>query len=171
MEVTQPYLLVGQEPNEATKNHPNFWLLPDMTGKQHSANRLLLISKYSITEYLALFERTNLWPCSNAVTKAHTLVLRARAHQQRILLLGKSTAAPFELYAPAGYRVSNPEFLIEYRSPPSDLEVRVWIVPHPSGRNRWWNKLENCALAYRFFAQRKEDAELRFLKEARLGRR
>lgn len=132
-------VLVGESPNWNTVGKPHLWLLPDDTGKKHSANNLLKITGYTLDEYLRIFPvRTNVW--TRPVERDH---IRGRASAEiirtmgdRLLVLGKRPAEVFGI---------------------SDQGYFEWIdgvarCPHPSGRNRQWNDPEMVLRARRFFS-------------------
>ena len=155
---TAPYLLVGEAPNAATSARPRAWLLPDRSGIQHAANRLLAATGYELRTYLRLFQRTNLldfapprskhggyeFPLEAARPRAGALVSLACLQDQAILILGKRAASAFTW----SDRVDYFEWSKVFSPAHSCLAC---VVPHPSGTNRWWNEVENRIAARSFF--------------------
>ena len=164
--MTKRWLLLGEAPNWATARSPHLWLLPDDSGIQHSANRLLAHSGYSRREYLETFERDNLlhslpgrqhrgraFPIKEARAQVGRVLARAE-EVHGIVMLGKRVPQAFELFDDVGGRVGGRqvEYLTWYRVlPPHDREMPVVCVPHPSGLNRWWGSEENRRAAREFF--------------------
>lgn len=150
----RPVLLVGEAPNPATVGRPALWLRPDSSGKRHSANLLLGYTGWTWDEYMRIFERTNLSPIPampKATCKARAKELLELAARQRqvVLVLGRR-AAPFFSLGGQPY-FSQVHFPGLERSEP----VPCFLVPHPSGRNLWWNEQENRDYARSFFTKLK----------------
>lgn len=74
------------------------------------------------------------FPLREARKAASRIVLRGV-----VLLAGKRVAAAFGVRA-------------RYFAPVSVGRATVYVIPHPSGRNRWWNSPENRAMAAAFLA-------------------
>lgn len=97
---------------------------------------------FALRVYAATFARVNLvreypgrlWPRERARAQAEVISRRMR-HGRRLLLLGRKVAAAFDHEAA----------WFEWRD-------GACVMPHPSGRNRWWNDLGNRAAARRFLA-------------------
>jgi hypothetical protein len=111
----------GQAPYYALYPHP----------ENSAGGRLCrLILQMDFDEYMESFKRFNLldtpkWSLPRA--RAAAKVLAEQEHHERIVLLGAKVAAAFEVdYAP----LSRPH-------------PDILVLPHPSGRNRFWNDLRN----------------------------
>lgn len=171
----QPLLLLGEAPNEATVGRPELWLRPDDSGIQHSANRLLKHTGYTLREYLRLFARDNLlhelpprggkgrqFPAKLAKEQAPRVHAAALKHEGT-LLLGRRVASAFQwclMVESEGLRRPGPLVraskvpYLQWHMAFSELNQKeFWavIVPHPSGINTWWNDPDNRALARDFF--------------------
>lgn len=151
-----PILLVGESPNRATVGRPALWLRPDNSGKRHTANRLLAFTGWTWAQYMETFERTNLFDTVSGHSAprgrylAQELVKRATRAEQSILILGRLTAQHFG--------VGMYDYFVGAVAEAYDLGERatrvarpVWVCPHPSGLNRWWNDPANVARAREFF--------------------
>jgi hypothetical protein len=143
-------ILIGEAPNRATEHQPRLWLRPDSSGICHSANRLLKFTGWSQSQYLEVFARTNLitravdkWPAAEARAAAANLIPSVA----RVILLGSRVATAFR-----------------HKAEPLVWTLNSWTewpgqsgsfwsakVPHPSGRNLWWNSGDNRARALQFF--------------------
>ena len=141
-------LLVGEAPGKKVEQHPNLWLRPDSSGKNHSANRLLSFTGWTVKQYLEIFDRTNFYETAqNNKLNGNTFPMPRhfdRAEQLlnrmdtkccgRAVLLGRRVTKAFGM---------KPEWF-------------KWVggivaIPHPSGRNRWWNNKGNRREAKKFF--------------------
>ena len=118
------------------------WLMPDDSGVQHAANRLLSLLEMTREEYLRTFDRTNLlhkcqgrgrrgdlWDPIAARDAADTMI-RTQDEPRRIILLGKRVGAAF---------VPNTMYFQWWKAG----RHSVVVVPHPSGRNAWFNSPAN----------------------------
>lgn len=141
------YFLVGEAPNQAMVGRPQLWLLPDRTGLRHTANRLLELTRWSLDQYLRIFEhRTNLWPLPNRLWlidgRAHAAAIMrqaAGAEADGVVLLGARVAECFGLFAWPRF-----EWCGRFTRP-------VAVIPHPSGRCRFWNDPGSRPRAVQFF--------------------
>jgi len=137
------FWLIGEAPNPPTVGHPDLWLLPDGSGLPHTANRLLALTGWSLEQYLQVFDhRTNLWnsPANvwiyNGRRRAEKIVSESAADGSLgVVVLGTKAAHAF------GFE---------------DVEPLTWydrfaLVPHPSGRCRFWGSPDNRAAARFFF--------------------
>jgi len=169
MILPSPILFLGEAPNAATARRSDLWLLPDDSGKQHTANRLLKYLGWSRAEYLLHTERDNLMHCPTwAPGKAWLPSYAAkRLARDRILehpkcsavvCLGARVARSFSwvngarrpgvrrsLWPPITWGIVKiPAPCLDADSPWNlHLELPACWVPHPSGRNRWWNVATN----------------------------
>lgn len=177
-------LLVGHSPNPATVGRPDLWLLPDDSGIPHAANRLLRHTGWSISDYLAIFERTNLLPdlqarpVSERRRLAENIVERVRddSDLRSILILGAETASAFFWIHQFAEKPNKPETMswdfVQGRAAggPDDhpvvLQLASWL-PHPSGRNQWWNSYGNRVRAHNFFQAIRSEQERLTLARSR----
>lgn len=162
----QSFVIVGEAPSVDTVREPTTWLLPDDSGKMHSANRLLKFMGLSRQDYLQIFARTNLldfcppkkdlFPIQQARAGAELVLRYAFDHEMSMLILGKRAACAFRWTRERGapLPIARVGYLHWY-GVVSNYERRTHvpaaIVPHPSVSNLWWNSLENKARAQRFF--------------------
>lgn len=145
-------VLVGEAPPKRMR--PALWLLPDKSGRRHSANRLLEATGWELERYLEVFTtRTNLlassdgWSHPRARVAARSIV--ELAEEPRILVLGKRAARAFELDPPGAAALCDAPPFAWRRSGTVEL---AWM-PHPSGRNRWWNQYGHREQAREFFVE------------------
>lgn len=136
-------LLVGEAPS---KNEP---LPAPLEGR--CGRRLAEFSGLSFEKYLARFERVNLLSVRQDTT-AHGFVFDLAAARRTasslvaciesgrlVALLGKRVASAFGLRSSSYFA---PCYL------PND--ATLYVVPHPSGINRWYNDAPNRAEMARF---------------------
>lgn len=104
--------------------------------------RLAACCGLSFDDYLRRFERTNVfarpparWRIAVARRRAWRLV-RGRFGDRVVVVLGRRAAAAFGLF----------DYFVWTRVG----RARVTVVPHPSGRNRYWNDPARVARAARF---------------------
>lgn len=127
-------LIIGQAPGPNT--NPNTPLHP----KHYSGRVLCEAMGLQPYDYLRLFERTNLlghypgkkqggedrFPIAEARVAARAL--RPLFAGRQVILLGRNVADAFHGYGGV-------PFLHWHK--------HVAVIPHPSGRNRWWNDPTN----------------------------
>lgn len=137
-------LLVGEAP--APSDGP---LAPGEALTGSSGRRIASLAGLAWDDYLALTERVNLfdelppiWLPYEAREAARLII--PRMYDRRTILLGQKVAAAFGL--------AGGEAMLEWATRwTSDIAgAEVAIVPHPSGRNRWWNDRANVARASTF---------------------
>lgn len=139
-------LLVGQAPSRDTCGGPPFSgrsgrRLADLAGVKHDELR----------EVFALVNLLDRWPGKNGRGDAFPMG-EARAAAARldlskhdvVVLVGKSVARAFG--------IGEAEYFAERVG-------GVFVVPHPSGVNRWWNDAANEERARRFMEELKHAAE------------
>lgn len=168
-------LILGESPNAETAGKPHLWLLPDDSGKQNTANRLLRWSGLSRERYLELFDRDNaLRRLPKRAGKGRAFSRKAAIEslgkrfeawcrqQRRVIVLGFRLSRCFAWYDDRGLRFQwweqrlRPlQWIRATLVPDPDLleTFPAAIVPHPSGINRWWNDHDNRAAARRFFEE------------------
>ncbi len=112
--------------------------------------RLASCAGITFDEYLDLFDRVNLLdeqPQDAPKGMAFNVKLAGKvAHQMEltmprwpfILLLGKRVAAAFKFTS------------VNYFQQVAIDGIPTWVVPHPSGVNRWWNSFDNELQMIRF---------------------
>lgn len=135
------FWLVGESPNRATVGQPDLWLVPDDSGLMHSANRLLALTGWTLDQYLGVFEhRTNLWHWpmrlwANDGRKHARQIAMQSTHDDGVVILGSKAAEMFDL---------DDEL-------PFTWVGRYAVIPHPSGRCRYWNEPGARETAREFF--------------------
>ena len=172
--MTRRFLLLGESPNKATEGRPELWLLPDHSTIQHSANRLLHHTGWSLATYLRVFPvRDNLvhqLPArggkGRTFSRADGLIGASRVvahsleeHVDGIVMLGRRVASCFR-FARRGERQGVPgpkwpwlSWGLAWAAGDPGTVVRAAVVPHPSGINQWWNDLDNQCDARTFFGE------------------
>ena len=119
-------------------------------------------------EYLRLFDRENVlddFPGADAggdkfplsVAKKAVLSKMPRLHGRKVLIVGIGTSKAFNL--------KDPEFLTWGDIELGPFKFEGAIVPHTSGRNRWWNEPENAAKGEAFLRSAVDDAR-KMIEEA-----
>lgn len=142
-------VLIGQAPGPNTDPERPLWPEP----RTSSGGRLAEAMSLSITQYLLLFERANLvnrfpgkykrddkFPLYEAQIAA--AALRPLMRGRDVILLGRKVASAW------GEGVDLPFF--EW-SQCRTFGTRLAVVPHPSGRNHWYNHETNRELATSFW--------------------
>lgn len=137
-------LLIGEAPSK-NATHPR-----PLEGR--IGRRLADCAGLSYEAYLEAFERINLLQVrQDTAEKGFEFDMRAaRVEAQRlresgllrersVVLLGHRVAEAFNL---RGMRY--------FHGCPSGMHGMIWVMPHPSGINRWWNEAENCKAACAF---------------------
>jgi hypothetical protein len=102
----------------------------------------------SIEEYLARTERHNLFPqpiliWHDGQARQNAIDIWPSLIGRTTLLLGRNVTLAFGLHPP--------DLSLTWKHPNEDVEIAM--LPHPSGRNRWWNDPENRSAARRFLHQ------------------
>jgi uracil-DNA glycosylase len=109
--------------------------------------RLAEYAGLTLDEYLTRTERRNLieytsatWPTSQASLNAG--MLWSSLIGRRTIMLGQRVAKSFGIqWQPLRWVTVD------------DRGTQVAILPHPSGKNLWWNEAENRAAARRFLTE------------------
>jgi len=132
--VTDRLLVIGEAPSDEG---------PPLEGRV--AYRISEYAGITVERYLELTDRHNLFPFpipfwSHDHAKQNAIDVWPQLVGRRTLLLGKNVTLAFGLHPP--------DLLLSWRSP--ILELEVAMLPHPSGRNTWWNEPTNRAAARRF---------------------
>lgn len=152
-------LLIGQAPGPNTREDLPLYPYP----RTSAGGRLLELTGLNRREYLLLFDRTNLlyyfpgrhkrddkWPVRHARVAASAA--RALLTGRQVVMVGRRVADAFgvevdwhewtwlqtERYCPVTRR---------------DPRAKVAVVPHPSGRNHWYNKSGNWESARAFWSE------------------
>lgn len=125
-------VLVGLSPGPNTK--PGYPMFP--YPKTSAAGRLCEVLRMRRSEYVVTFDRVNLWPVwpppgrvdlrASACNLAATLL-----NGRRVIALGKDVAGAF---VPG---------LSEWFVVAMHRDTTVMLIPHPSGRNLWYNNSMN----------------------------
>ncbi len=141
-------IIVGEAPGRGRAGRPAAGKVPAAFGLGPSAGRLARLAGLGDSASLhRAFTVVNLvgqpvagfrWPAEEARHVA--TVLSQSVDGGRFVLCGRRVAAAF------GLRPGVPYF--EWVRRPGFAAA---VVPHPSGKNRWWNERRNLARAKRFF--------------------
>jgi len=132
-------LLIGMAPGHGDPTKP----LEGRIGK-----RLAQLANLTEQEYLDRTLRCNLvqkdvprgkWPMSLASAEAIKIREERWKGCQKVILLGKLVAEAF-------WPKLKPDFLSAWEY---GRGVWIWVFPHPSGLNRWWNDPANLNKAQR----------------------
>lgn len=134
----QPIILIGEAPGLLNDHGP----LEGAVGR-----RLAEYASLTMSEYLERTERHNLfdspiekWPREEAAL--HAGVVWSSLVGRRTILLGQRVADAF------GIRWRELSW-----AQLDDRGTEVALIPHPSGRNIWWNEAGNRAEARRFLRE------------------
>lgn len=139
--------LVGEAPGPNT--NPDMPLYP--APERSAAGRLMTMLAWTRAEYLRTFARANMlreYPgASFPLGRARPLAegVAQSLAPRPLLLMGRGVAMAFSF---PHERVLEWE---DYRL--GDTYIRAAVVPHPSGRNRWYNNPHNV-VAMRMFIER-----------------
>lgn len=161
--MTEYPLLIGQAPGPNTDSDLPLYPVP----AQSTGGRLAKLAGMSRREYLKSFERINLlrdfpgrtgrddkFPIGKARVAARAIepLLAGRA----VVLVGRNVARAFGLEELEWHTWS--EFPVRRFLPVSQRIViaQVAVVPHPSGRNHWYNRSENRRIAREFWEELKK---------------
>lgn len=136
-------LLIGQAPGPNTD--PELPLYP--TSKTSTGGRLQELMGISREEYLDLFDRINLlneFPGRHRRdAKIAAAAVRPLLHSRTVVLVGRNVAQSFGLDA---------DFHDWMEWPLNECGMcLVSVIPHPSGRNHWYNDKSNRLAARRFW--------------------
>lgn len=152
-------LLIGLDNNE--RADPRDALQPFTNGSSgHRLCRLIgfhLGREYSGHEFVADFLRTNLYPVSRAAEGdgrnqmdrdmfANTLLFIDWLGVDEVVLLGERVRYAFNSLFDDDLGWLESRF-------DGRTGTRFWAVPHPSGRNRWYNDERNYAAAAKLLAK------------------
>lgn len=150
------YMLLGEAPTTATEDRPELWLRPDRSGMPHTANRLLRFTGWSLDRYMGIFvRRDNLltravddrWgrgDTARARARCKELVREARESGSCIVALGVRVARM--VAAELGHKRPIEPLMFLASDDPTSVKL-MWHIPHPSGRNLWWNDANNVRSA------------------------
>lgn len=138
------YWLIGDSCGREDLDNPERWLTPDASGLPTPANRLLDLTGWTISTFLATFSpRTNLWSNPHRVWVAEGRAQAARIAEQSlkdgsdgVIVLGSLAARMFDLQA---------EEAMEWRG-------RFAFVPHPALQSKQWLSPERRERGRAFFA-------------------
>lgn len=132
-------VLVGEAPARSAGVLP-----PDMALTGYTGRRIARWAGVSDGRYMGTTERWNLldeapvsWPVALAKNRADNLEALTRG--RRVILVGTRVAEAFGFHWPPFTW-----------GPPDELGGRLAWIPHPSGRNRYYNDPANVALAEGF---------------------
>lgn len=154
-------VLIGQAPGPNT--NPELPLYP--RPRRSGGGRLWALTGLTTSEYLAAFHRMNLlrtfpgrskrddrWPAREAriAARAAEPLLEGRT----VVFVGRNVASAFEYAELPWFSWS---FNEQYR-------YRLVVVPHPSGRNHWYNRESNRLISQAFWESFRK--ELPFLQQS-----
>lgn len=152
-------LLIGQAPGPNTDPELPLYPIP----RTSAGGRLRELTGLTRGEYLRYFDRINLLPYfpgrvghddSFPMTPAKLAarVIRPLLTGRIVILVGRKVADAFKIDLPfhewAELRTQRPNILTRCRG-----TARFAIVPHPSGRNHWYNRDDNRRLAHCFWQE------------------
>jgi hypothetical protein len=131
-------------------------------GDCRSGGRLCRLAGWTPREYLRRLDRTNVvrepippgggFPLRRARLGALSILgALQRDRHSGLVLLGRNVQRSFAWRRPVGF-LEWGEVLT------ADGSWRAIVVPHPSGRNRWWNEEPNRAAVRDLFNDLKEGA-------------
>lgn len=151
-------LLIGQAPGPNT--NPALPLFPVPTTS--AGGRLLDLMGLSRREYLKTFDRVNLLPYfpgqhkrddkfPMTPAKLAAQVMMPLLSERTVVLVGRNVANAFKLGADFHEWT---DWQVRRRCPvKGELgQCRVAVIPHPSGRNHWYNDETNREAARAFWA-------------------
>lgn len=153
-------LLIGQAPGPNT--NPDLPLFP--VPKTSAGGRLQHLMGLTRAEYMQLFERTNLlhefpgrhkrddkFPMAKARLAASTI--RPLLTGRRVVLVGRNVANAFDLGEMQFHRWQSVRARRACIISGCDGMTMLAVVPHPSGRNHWYNSQGNRDEAARFWQE------------------
>jgi hypothetical protein len=166
-------LLIGQAPGPNTD--PDFPLFP--LPRTSAGGRLQRFLGMTRSEYLKTFDRVNLLPYFPGRTQKRddafpipaarmaAQILRPMLRSRRVVLVGRKVADAFGLDPKLPWMTPT-----LYRCGPRSMTAgckglaEMMVIPHPSGRNHWYNNPDNQLLLAEgmgaFIRKSREDAEL-----------
>lgn len=158
-----PLVLVGQAPGKQKRYEPRYALYPVPKGS--AGDRLRDMMGLKISHYVAL-RRMNLldyYPGPRFPERAGRAAagrLLPELPGTRVLMMGQAVAKCF------GFVCCQP--LVWYDGDYGGDSFAFAVVPHPSGRNRWYNDRTNREAARRFLRGLGEEVE-QCIEEVRRG--
>lgn len=143
-QITTKPLLIGQAPSRFTQNRNG-----GIPFSGHSGQRLATLARMSLDQFLASVEAVNLldnYPgreggdetkgdaFDSAQARTAAAILVKKFHSRTVLLAGRRVAAAFGIeLAPLAHVALH--------------GGTVYLLPHPSGVNTWYNNLANVRAA------------------------
>lgn len=125
---------------EANPHSDDPWMALFPLPRGCAGDRLRRLLGLSRTQYLVRFDRVNLcgrhWSSKTSRRRAQDL----RASGGHLILLGRRVAGAFGVEA-------------DYLAVVRDHPCVFYLLPHPSGLNRWWNDERNCDAARAFLSR------------------
>ncbi len=156
MDSTRP-LLIGQAPGPRTDPELPLFPVPN-TSTGGRLKEIMGIRRY---EYLRIFERINLLPTFPgqhkrddkfpiASARLAAAAMRSLLAGRVVILVGRNVARAFghveEFHQWVDWAVRRPCKIAR-----DNPYCRVAVIPHPSGRNHWYNDQANREAAQRFW--------------------
>lgn len=151
---TPPPLLIGQAPGPNTNPDAPLWPKP----LSSTGGRLMELMGLGKVAYLRTFDRTNLlhthpgqWEDKDRFPRVHARVaaqaMRPLLRGRPVIYVGRAVAEAF------GHR----ELAFHTWDRCGQWRYRHAVIPHPSGRNRWYNAEANRLEAQAFWRAFLED--------------
>lgn len=135
-------LLVGQAPSTESMLRGINPRTDTLLGR--AGRRIAKLADLTWFDYLRTFDRINLmsfepetWPINVARGNAREIVELVECRP--LILLGKRVASAFEIV--------DPKFHTNYGLAVGNTIIPSRVMPHPSGRSRYWNDPVNVAMA------------------------
>lgn len=159
-------LLIGQAPGPNTR--PDLPLFPHP--RTSAGGRLAYFLGLSRTEYLRIFDRVNLiqefpgrwkrddkWPTARARDAANAM--RPLLAGRQVIMVGRNVATAFGVPKDMPFLQT---FTMDCRRASISNcslghECTTTIIPHPSGRNHWYNRVENTVALQLFWRDMREN--------------
>lgn len=136
-------LIVGEDfGNSPVEYHNDFYALTGASGK-----RLAELAGVHYLDFYLLTERTNVvellpqWRDKTLVQESVRKIYEERMAGRRTILLGSRVSAAF------GFTAEPLSWVLV------DQHREVARMPHPSGRNHWWNDRQNYESARAFLSE------------------
>lgn len=157
---TQRPLIIGQAPGRDTD--PDFPMYP--LPKNRAGHRLQVLLGMSRAEYLMAFDRVNLlnhFPGANpdgdkfpmTPAKLAAQSMRPLLAGRIVLMVGRGVASAFGLEKQAFLEWVDIRCTRRCMVSKAPHTARVVLIPHPSGRARWYNENDNRSSAHEFLRE------------------
>lgn len=146
-------LLIGEAPGPNTL--PEYPLFP--APLKSAGGRLPGIMGISRAVYLQTFDRMNLilkypgpkWPAVQA--RENAKLIRPLLTDRHVVMVGRNVSRAFGFEELPWHKWAL--MVVKGNRPSEPRHVRLAVVPHPSGRNRWYNDEAHCQEALGFWLE------------------